>query len=156
MSEPPNLHNDEAIAESLRTTSPSLAVVTQPLIFPVSSACYATTGWMSHSSFPNSATYVLRVCTRCWCKWNLQVNAEAGMMYFSAVQMGNRAKGRKKRKPCALCFLTVGHGMVCCEFVCGFTSLHNNKCLTIRPSVQRRRQWLSHRIKHSQHMTAIF
>lgn len=105
LSEPPNLHHDEAISESLRITSPSLAVVTQPLIFPVSSACYATPGWMSHSSLPNSATYVLRVCTRCWCKWNLQVSAEAWMMYFSATQMGNRAKGKKKRKKKTWCLV---------------------------------------------------
>lgn len=51
LSEPPNLHNDEAIAESLRITSPSLVAVRQPFIFPVSSAGYATTRPMSHSGF---------------------------------------------------------------------------------------------------------
>lgn len=64
LSEPSNLHN---YFGSLRKTSPSLAAVAQLLISPVSSVCYATARWMSHSSLPNSATYVLHVCTRCWC-----------------------------------------------------------------------------------------
>lgn len=120
LSEQHNLHNDEAIAESLRISSPSLAAATQPLIFPVSPACYATTGWMSHSSLPNSATCVLRVCTRCWCKWNLQVSSEAWMMYFSATQMGNggqrkEEKKRGKKKTLCLVFSECGawDGMLC-------------------------------------------
>lgn len=138
LSEPTNLHNDEAIAESLRITSPSLAAVTQPLIFLVSSACYATTDWMSHSSLPNSATYVLRACTHCWCKWNLQVSSEAWMMYFSATQMGNGAKVKRKDKvkeDLLTRVLKCGawNGMLCiCVHDCVFffsTSLHNSKCL---------------------------
>lgn len=58
---------------------------------------------------------------------------------------GPKEKRKGKRRPCALCFLSVGHGMVCCAYVCeGFTSLHNYKRLILRLwSIQRRRNGFS-------------
>lgn len=104
--------------------------LTMLLIFPVSSACYTSAGRMSHSSLPNSATEVLHECTRCWCKWNRQVSAEAWMMCFSATQMGNRAKERRRKKrkkenlvPCVFSeWESVGQG---------WYALHLHVCLCV-------------------------
>lgn len=67
---------------------------------------------------------------------------------FPSVQMGNRDKGKNSRRkegggPCAA--WGGGHGMGCmllCDCLCGFTSLHANRCLQTRDA----KQWLKQQV----------
>lgn len=116
--------NCRVFKNTVTTTSPSLAIDT----FPVSSACYATSGWMSHPRLPNSATYM------CAPAAGASGTSEWALRHGRCISQQCRwVTGPKKKEKENLVF--PGDGLLC--ILCGFTCLHNNKYLKIWPRIQK-------------------